>query len=622
MEDPNCPRTQPRGSPAINITCGPLLRYCGMRDTRPDAWRGTVLIVTRDQDSSYERTPYLSLEFGGQSGNTNELEATKLHEDHGYTFWRFTLDLTLTQAPQQVAYCVNGDTERSHAFHLPSLNDSMNVMFYSCNGFSLGVDATEFKSQLWSDVLEHHKEAPFHVMLGGGDQLYCDSISSTVPAVAQWANEKNPIKKNRMKVTPDVQDQLEKYYLGHYMAWYGVGFWKGAKAFTIQKHLPLAMARIPMINIFDDHDIIDGFGSYPDHTMRVPMFSAIGNTAFKYYMLFQNQTLPGESFNDPIWVSTPKPGPYITEKPRSMYARLGSQVAFYGLDCRTERTHSQIVAPDSYNAMFKRLEEEIQASKGEIQHVLVMLGVPFAYPRMVWLETLLSSRAMAPFKVLAKHGLMSGLTNDFDGRIELLDDLDDHWCAKHHKKERNHFVQRLLDFGKKNSVRITVLAGDVHLAGIGRFYSKSLLEPTKDPNFMLNVISSAIVNTPPPVKMADFLNKRNKVHHFSHTVDEDMVQVFTHDVDGSERNNQRLMPRRNWCSIHLRGHQATNTARLPGPANRGQELAAPSQTKTKDDLAYWDSPDSLSVVIHVEKDQMSTSNTTEPYEILVPKLSV
>ena len=31
--------------------------------------------------------------------------------------------------------------------------------------------------------------------------------------------------------------------------------------------------------------------------------------------------------------------------------------------------------------------------------------------------------------------------------------------------------------------------------------------------------------------------------------DEGMIPMFTHDVDGKTRNNKRLLPRRNWCSI-------------------------------------------------------------------------
>jgi len=66
---------------------------------------------------------------------------------------------------------------------------------------------------------------------------------------------------------------------------------------------------------------------------------------------------------------------------------------------------------------------------------------------------------------------------------------------------------------------------------------------------MPNVISSAIVNTPPPDIMADILNKRNKVHHFDPETEEDMIPMFNHGVEGQPRNNKRLLPHRNWCSI-------------------------------------------------------------------------
>ena len=68
---------------------------------------------------------------------------------------------------------------------------------------------------------------------------------------------------------------------------------------------------------------------------------------------------------------------------------------------------------------------------------------------------------------------------------------------------------------------------------------------------MPNIISSAIVNSPPPDTLADLLNRRNKVHHLDIDTDEDMIPIFTHDVNGKPRNNKRLLNRRNWCSIRL-----------------------------------------------------------------------
>ncbi|KAG5985981.1 hypothetical protein E4U43_005760, partial [Claviceps pusilla] len=70
--------------------------------------------------------------------------------------------------------------------------------------------------------------------------------------------------------------------------------------------------------------------------------------------------------------------------------------------------------------------------------------------------------------------------------------------------------------------------GDVHLAAIGQFYSNPKLRVAKhkDPRYMVNVISSAIANTPPSNVLADMLNKRNKVHHFDSKTDESMKLVL------------------------------------------------------------------------------------------------
>ena len=60
----------------------------------------------------------------------------------------------------------------------------------------------------------------------------------------------------------------------------------------------------------------------------------------------------------------------------------------------------------------------------------------------------------------------------------------------------------------------------MHLAAIGQFYSNPKLRIPKDQDhrYMANVISSAIVNTPPPEMMGDILNKRNKIHHLDNEV--------------------------------------------------------------------------------------------------------
>lgn len=217
--------------PALNIKCGPLLRYTGLRKNgdsskrssmkeERETWRGSVMIVTTDDMSDYSPQPVIQLFFqpepdvagtnagitavtttelglgiatsdfpgvdtfryehrlrngskmrdGKKQGKYREVEATKLHAERGVTFWRFTIEVELGNQQRRIGYRINRGP--SIIFWVPARGETMNVMFHSCNGFSLSVNPEDFcgPDPLWSDVLREHRKKPFHVMLGGGDQ--------------------------------------------------------------------------------------------------------------------------------------------------------------------------------------------------------------------------------------------------------------------------------------------------------------------------------------------------------------------------------------------------------------------------------------------------------------------
>ncbi len=64
---------------------------------------------------------------------------------------------------------------------------------------------------------------------------------------------------------------------------------------------------------------------------------------------------------------------------------------------------------------------------------------------------------MDPVKALGRSGLLGGFTNRFDGGVEILDDLDDHWTAKNRKAERNWLIENLQQLAAEKSVRVTIL---------------------------------------------------------------------------------------------------------------------------------------------------------------------
>ena len=150
---------------------------------------------------------------------------------------------------------------------------------------------------------------------------------------------------------------------------------------------------------------------------------------------------------------------------------------------------------------------------------------------------------------------MGAFFNSFDGQIDLLDDLDDHYTARHHKNERRELILRLQELSRKFSIRITILGGDVHLAAVGRFYSNpdDSSEPEHDPRYMANIISSAITNKPPPRAVANLLARRNKIHHLRDgNTDETLLKLFNKQPGGKLKGaewNMCTMPSRNYAII-------------------------------------------------------------------------
>jgi len=506
---------------------------------------------------------------GEKLGRYREVRAARLHAERGCTFWRFNVEIELASTQRRVAYRINRGP--AVGFWVPARGETMNIMFHSCNGFSLNVDPNQYSGPdpLWRDVLNRHQARPFHVMLGGGDQIYNDAVMRDTQLFADWLAEKNPERKHRADFTPEMQDELETFYLDRYAMWFSQGLFG------------MANAQIPMVNLADDHDIIDGFGSYPHSFMSTRVFAGLGAVAFKYYMLFQHQTTLAETEREePSWVLGASPGPYINELSRSVFVRLGKKVGFLGLDCRTERMRDCILSEQSYDIVFERLREEIAGRANEagqqIRHLIVLLGVPIAYPRLNFLENILTSNVMVPLKAIGRTGMLGGFVNKFDGGVEILDDLDDHWTAKHHKQERNWFVQELQQLAAEYSVRVTILGGDVHLGAVGQFYTpkKFGVPKDRDHRYMPNVVSSAIVNKPPPNTLADVLNRRNRVHHLDDETDEDLIPMFDFDVDGSKRGNKCLLPRRNYATIreYLPGQTPPGTPKRARTPEMGSSM--------------------------------------------------
>lgn len=220
-------------APPGEVVCGPLLRYIDINYATRQ-WRGSILIVSTDNHPPPIEIHLTDNNNPQQVKNIVKPQAEKLDTYRNkYHFWRYDVRLQLTDVGQVATYSTphNNWAESSFKMHLPAYFESMRFMFYSCNGFSdipqeIKDKFGEKTAPLWADVLDRHDVLPFHVLLGGGDQLYQDRLIKE-DFMKPWVDEKDPTKRLAMRLTTQMKDGFEEFYFSNYCKNFG---------FVLQSH--------------------------------------------------------------------------------------------------------------------------------------------------------------------------------------------------------------------------------------------------------------------------------------------------------------------------------------------------------------------------------------------------
>lgn len=268
-------------------------------------------------------------------GKFKDVPGVRLHADpaRDATFWRFSFEIELNSEQKRIGYRINGCS--CNAFWVPAKNTLMNTMFYTGNGFGMKATAEERKTfggenPLWRDVLNNHQFTPFHVMLGGGNQVYNDDSTAGEGIFQHWmtlfikaassSNIQHP-------VTDELRKELNDFFFTRYINVFSKGLYS------------MACSSIPMLNMWHFQEIYPGYGEYPRPVMKTPVFSEYGTTAYKYYLLFQHHTVLHETVSDEkTWIGGSLASPYIKERSRNVLTSLGGGNLLLAIDTITERS--------------------------------------------------------------------------------------------------------------------------------------------------------------------------------------------------------------------------------------------------------------------------------------------
>ncbi|KAF9418776.1 hypothetical protein BGZ76_004337, partial [Entomortierella beljakovae] len=429
--------------PASQFKMGPILRYQDIEVERR-RWYGSALIVTQRRDP-----PRLVVRDPTKS-QLGYISPRHLDAWQGNHFYRYDIVLSLLNHRQkniQYWFETENGQETSHPqkwnFFVPALDEDFNWAFYSCNGFTSDVEGELLEvgpNPLWDDLLAAHDQKPFHSMIGGGDQIYNDDVLA-LPETLAWL-EMNEEERIASEWTADKKLAVEKYYFDHYVQHFTSGVYSQA------------LSLIPSLNSWDDHDILDGYGSYPENYQTCNVMQGIGAAASRFYLLFQQHANRSTTARAGLITSS-------SGKGWNCVANFGKRTTVLLPDTRSERSKEVILSNETYEMLNREIRAKLQPTT---RHLIVVLGTPLVYPALTLVEDTLDalgdnlSRGSILGKIFGKSKAFQNVLGHFGP--ELLDDLVDSWACNVHTEEKRKFVELLQAIASSRGVRVTFVGGD------------------------------------------------------------------------------------------------------------------------------------------------------------------
>lgn len=367
-----------------------------------------------------------------------EVPAQRLAEVVGHVAWRYVFSLP---ARADAWYRIEGERYEVNA----DAEGDLRIAYVSCDGMEHGDEdrPPEERNAMWARLADQHRADPFHLVLHGGDQIYADEVIHAHPASQHWPHDVP--RGDDFPCSTRLDAALRDAYFRRYLF-----------EFT-QPEFEWLAARVPSLAMWDDHDICNGWGSLPPRLLDSFVGRTLFSAAREFFLLFQLCATP-----DDLPDSCPdRTGTSLT------WAVSLPGVHLVAPDLRSERRPRRVMGERGWEALDRALSG-IHEGK-----ILLLSSVPALGPRLSIVERIMR---WTPW------------------REKYESDLTDQWQSRNHRPEWRRFLRVLMEAHARPGVSLTVLSGEIHLAG------RATMETPDGP--MHQLIASGIAHPPPPVAYA------------------------------------------------------------------------------------------------------------------------
>jgi len=354
-----------------------------------------------------------------------------------------------------------------HSFKTQHSNpEKLTFGFYSCHDpFSQKPHSTG----AWPSLLQILKDKNASFCMGGGDQIYVDTNKKEeMYSITDWLSQyKNQIIGKYSSDGVLDEDGVVKLFVNIYRMYYRL-YWVFPEVKSVYQKYPQYMT-------WDDHEIMDGWGSYSQAERRELLSKLLQNddeetngrliellfqAAKRVYFEYQHSHNPDTNV-------------LLEESQNALcvwdYGYITGNVATYVLDLRghhdfeRSEAHGNALLGDKQMERFKNWlnRPDVKQSKS----VFISTSVPIVH----W----------------------GKLVMNLDFIKSAKDDLRDEWGHESNWRERKKLLDLVAQHSESNKSIVTFLSGDVHCASVFRIESKD------KPNArVFNATSSAISRKP------------------------------------------------------------------------------------------------------------------------------